>query len=263
VIPTRRVLIADDEAPARARIRALLANQQEYDIIGESDSGPTTLDAIRSGRPDITFLDVQMPGMTGFEVLERLQGDPPPIIIFTTAYEQYALAAFRASAIDYLLKPYTDERFQDALTRAQQVLRGRAAGDWQQRLTQLMRLVEAPESSRDPHASRIKRFAARHGDRIVVVGTAEVDWVEARRDWVVLHAGASRHLVRMSMQELEERLDPEEFIRIHRSTVVRIDRIAALEPIANAEDAVLMRDGMKLRVSRAYRREVRRRMGLA
>ena len=257
-----RVFIADDEAPARARIRSLLAERPRYSVVGEGDSGPATLRAIRAGGPDIVFLDVQMPGLSGLEVLKRLGVDERPVVVFTTAYEQYALDAFEANAIDYLLKPYTDERFQESLTRVEQLLHGRQLSEWQGRLSELLRGVAAPPGERLGRARAIRRFAVRQRDRVSVIEVGEVDWIEAAGDYLELHAGRARHLVRMTMQEVEERLEPEQFVRIHRSVIVQLARVTGLEPYFRGEDLVVLRDGTKLRVSRKYRHAVRERLGV-
>ncbi len=257
-----RVLIADDEAPARHRIRALLAERTRYVIAGESDTGRSTLDAIHKVKPDLTFLDVQMPDLNGLEVLEQLETEARPVIIFTTAYEQYALDAFDAHAIDYLLKPYTDERFDAALERAEQLLQSRQVDEWRDRLAQLLRVIAAAESDPLARARPIERFAVRHRDRVTVIGVADVDWIQASRDYLELHVGKARHLVRMTMQEVEGRLDTARYVRIHRSAIVQVDRVVGLEPYSGSEDVVVLRDGTKLRVSRAYRRAVRQRLGI-
>jgi two-component system, LytTR family, response regulator len=257
-----RVLIADDEAPARARIRSLLAGLPRYSVTVESDSGPATLHALLVASVDIAFLDVQMPGLSGLEVLERLDVHQRPVIVFTTAYEQYALDAFEANAIDYLLKPYTDERFQETLSRVDQLLRGRQLHEWQGRLSRLLSGFEAAAEGQLGRPRVMKRFAARHRDRVSVVDVGEVDWIEASGDYVELHAGPARHLVRMTMQEVEERLEPEQFVRIHRSAIVQLARVAGLEPYSSGEDLVVLRDGTKLKVSRRYRHAVRERLGM-
>ena len=253
-----RVLIADDDAPARTRIRDLLAGRTEYEIVGECDSGPAALAALRALRPDIVFLDVQMPGQSGLQVVAQLAPDERSAIVFTTAYEQYALDAFDASAIDYLLKPFTDERFQEALHRAGQLLKGRTYESWRRQFGALIRALEVTPANREP----IRRFAARHQDRIAVIESGAVDWIGASGDYLTLHVGRERHLVRMRMHEVEERLDPDRFVRIHRSAIVHLERVAGLEADSAGEDILVLRDGTRLRVSRGYRQDVRGRLGL-
>jgi two-component system LytT family response regulator len=257
-----RVLIADDEAPARARVRALIATFDRFVVAGEADTGSSTLLALQTVRPDLVFLDVQMPGSSGLEALGRVSPADRPVTVFTTAFEQYALDAFEASAIDYLLKPYTDERFAEALGRAELLLRGREVNEWRRHLSTLLEGVRSPDEDGVIRDRYLKRFAVRHGDRLVVVDVATVDWIEASGDYLELHAAKARHLVRMTMQEAEQRLDPEHFVRIHRSTMVRIDRVAGLEPSSVGEDVAVLRDGIRLRVSRRYRNALRELLGV-
>ena len=257
-----RVLIADDEAPARARVRSLIASADRFELAGEADSGPSTLTALQKLKPDLVFLDVQMPGMTGIEALGHVSASERPITIFTTAFEQYALDAFEASAIDYLLKPFTDERFHNALVRAELLLRGRDVELWRRQLASLLGLVSDAGSAVGSHDRYLSRFAVRHGDRVTVVDVATVDWIEASGDYLELHVGRARHLVRMTMTEVEERVHPERFLRIHRSTLVQLDRVAGLEPSVAGEDVVVLRDGTRLRVSRRYRHPLRERLGM-
>ena len=264
----RRVLIADDEAPARARIRHLLADHaSRFEVVAESDSGSSTLNALRRTRPDLAFLDVQMPGGSGIEILTEIEPEHRPVIIFTTAFERYALAAFDARAIDYLLKPYTDERFLDALHRAETLLSGNAVKGWQKRLLHL--LQDLPTSGddqghSDDHVSNrpLERFAVRDRDRIILIDVADVSWLGSSGDYLMLNTGAGRHMTRMTMQEAESRLNPEEFMRIHRSAMVRLSVVQSLEPFSRSEDTCVLRDGTRLRVSRRYRGALRRRLGL-
>ena len=256
------MLIADDEGPARARVRALIASYDRFVLAGETDTGTSTLAALQSVRPDLVFLDVQMPGLSGLEALGRLSAPERPVTVFTTAFEQYALDAFEASAIDYLLKPYTDERFAEALGRAELLLRGREVDQWRRQLSTLLQGVREPDDTGVIRGRHLKRFAVRHGDRLVIVDVTAVDWIEASGDYLELHTGKGRHLVRMTMQEAEQRLDPEQFVRIHRSTMVRIDRVAGLDPSGVGEDVAVLRDGARLRVSRRYRHALRDLLGM-
>jgi len=261
VTASQRVLVADDEAPARERVMALLGEEGRYRRIAETDSGPATLRALLTDPPDLLFLDVQMPGMNGLEVMARVPPQGRPVTIFTTAFEQYALDAFEASAVDYLLKPYTDERFLDALGRAELLLRGRQLEDWRRRVSSLVLGVAGPEEADAEENLPLERFAVRQGDRLTLVDVRDVDWIEASGDYLELHTGKARHLVRMTMQEVEGRLDAG-FARVHRSAIVRLDRVAALEPYGAGEETLILRDGTRLRVSRRYRNDLRRRLGL-
>jgi two-component system, LytTR family, response regulator len=266
VTAVSRVLIADDEAPARARIRQLLADQERFTVVAESDSGSSTLNALRRARPDLAFLDVQMPGGSGIEILSEIEPENRPVIIFTTAFERYALEAFEARAIDYLLKPYTDERFLDALRRADVLLRGNALKDWQRRVLHLLRdlpnSVSAPAVAESSRGRPLERFAVRDRDRIILVDVADVSWIGSSGDYLMLHTESARHLTRMTMQDAEERLNGDQFMRIHRSALVRLSNVQALEPFSRSEDICVLRDGTRLRVSRRYRSALRLRLGL-
>jgi len=236
-----RALVADDEAPARARITALLAARPGYRIVAETESGPATLEAVTRARPDLVFLDVQMPGLSGLDVWRRLPRAGRPVVIFTTAFDRYALDAFEARAIDYLLKPFTDERFEEALDRAARQLRGVGGG------------------AGPPF---LERFAVRAGERVTIVPAAEVDWIEAARDYARLHVGPAVHPIRTTMQTLEARLDPSRFLRIHRSAIVQLSRVVGLEPYSRNEDVVILRTGARIVGGRRYRTATRERLGL-
>ncbi len=257
----RRALVADDEAPARARIAALLSGYPAWEIAGEAESGPGTLGAIARLQPDLVFLDVQMPGLSGIEVWRRVPPDHRPVVVFTTAYDRYALDAFEARAIDYLLKPFTDERFGEALSRAERLLSGGDIEAWKRRLLDLLDQAAIPGAvaGRGPP---LERFAVRARDRVIIVAADDVDWIEAARDYARLHIGSATYLVRATMQGLEERLDSRRFLRVHRSTIVQLDRVIGLEPHSQNEDAVVLRDRTRLLTGRTYRSAVRERLGM-
>ena len=235
-----RTLIVDDEPPARANLRVLLRRDQEVDIVAECGSGAEALREIRSKKPDLVFLDVQMPECDGFDVLELLGAELPPAIIFVTAYDQYALRAFEAGALDYLLKPFDNARFDRALARAKE------------------RIAHANSA-----AKKAERFAIKSTGQVSFVNIAEIDWIEAADYYACLHVGAKSHLLRRSMAELEEDLDPRVFCRIHRSAIVNLERIQALELREDGEHEVLLSDGTRLRMSRRYRKELQSRMGVS
>jgi len=224
-----RVVIADDEAPARSGIKARLASHADIVVVAECRDGVETIAAIREHRPDLLFLDIQMPGASGFEALDRLDKDEHPLIIFLTAHDQYALRAFDVRAVDYLLKPIDDRRFEDALAHAR-----------------LMRAARATTQS-------VQRFATRRGGEIHFVSAADVDWIESCGDYAALHTGRRTHLLREPLHQLERRLDPTQFVRIHRSTIVRLDRIRAFKTLTNRDGVARLTDGTELRVSRTYR----------
>ena len=235
-----RTLIVDDEPPARANLRVLLRRDQDVEIVAECGSGAEALAEIRSKKPDLVFLDVQMPECDGFDVLELLGAELPPVIIFVTAYDQYALRAFEAGALDYLLKPFDNARFDRALARAKE------------------RIAHA-----NPTAKKLARFAIKSTGQISFVNIAEIDWIEAADYYACLHVGAKSHLLRRSMAEMEEDLDPTRFCRIHRSAIVNLERIQALELREDGEHEVLLTDGTRLRMSRRYRKELQSRMGVS
>ena len=234
-----RTLIVDDEPPARANLRVLLRRDQEVDIVAECGSGAEALTEIRSKKPDLVFLDVQMPECDGFDVLELLGAELPPAIIFVTAYDQYALRAFEAGALDYLVKPFDNARFERALARAKE------------------RIAHA-----NPAAKRLDRFAIKGTGQVSFVNISEIDWIEAADYYACLHVGAKSHLLRRSMAELEEDLDPTRFCRIHRSAIVSLERVQALELREDGEHDAVLRDGTRLRMSRRYRKELQSRMGV-
>lgn len=261
---TIRVLIVDDEPLAREGIRLLLESAADIEIAGEATDGPEAVAAIESLRPDLIFLDVQMPGMTGIEVLEQLDGGRIPEVIFVTAYDQYALRAFEHHALDYLLKPFDDDRFHDALAEARKRIRERGADRLGQRLLALLaeyrgggKLPAAAAERASKEASPFaRRLAVRSSGRIYFLRTEEIDWIEAADYYVKLHTGEREHLLRESMARLEESLDPRRFMRIHRSAIVNLDRIRELRPDANGESSVVLHDGTRLRLSRGKKEQL-------
>jgi two-component system LytT family response regulator len=258
---TLRAVIADDEAPARQRISGLLDRYPGHCVVAQCVSGPEALAAVHRERPDLLFLDVQMPGMNGLDVLRAVAPEERPIVIFTTAYDEYALPAFEEQAIDYLLKPFTDDRFAEALGRAERMVRSEEAVAWQARLRAVLGgWPAARDDMAVPFA--LDRFAVKQADGVTIVPASAVDWIEAARDYVKLHAGREVFVVRATVAAIEARLDPREFIRIHRSTVVRVDRIRELQPYFHGDQVAMLTDGTKLRVSRGYRQALYRRLGM-
>jgi len=241
---TIRALIVDDEAPARERIAALLADQADVEILAECGNGPEAVDAIVDRRPDLVFLDVQMPEMSGFEVVDAVGAESLPALVFVTAYDEFALRAFEARALDYLLKPFTAARFADALDRARRVLRGDAARDVQQRVGHVLDEVLPPLSQR--------RIAARDGNRVVFLRIQEIDWIEGAANYVRLHAGGRVFTLRATLRVTAERLHPAGFRRIHHSTIVNVERIRALERRPDGGYIVTLERGTRLESSRSY-----------
>jgi two-component system LytT family response regulator len=248
------VLIVDDEPAARRGVRLLLADDPEITIVGEAGSGAEALALIRRERPAVVFLDVQMADCNGFQVLEQLEASLRPTIVFVTAFDEFALQAFEVHAVDYLLKPYDDARFHAALDRAKQQVRHRQAEAVNARLTQLLDyLKQAPPAgaaAAGPDSS--DRILIKSSGEIIFLKTAEIDWIEAEGDYMKFHVAGRSHLQRETMARLEARLDPKQFVRIHRSTIVNLDRVRKLSPSFVGDYAVVLHDGTKLKLSRGY-----------
>lgn len=259
-------IIADDEVLARDRVAKLLADCPTVSVVAECASGTATLATVRDLCPDLLFLDVQMPGLSGFELLAALDPDERPFVIFSTAYDEYALAAFDVHAIDYLLKPFADDRFHEAVRRAIDAARTKRSGSWQERLRLLLAEV-APDAIGSAHEAAdpnryIRRFPVRTGERLLLVDARNVDWIEAERDHVRIHVGAESFLVRGKIGGLESRLDPERFLRIHRSVIVQLTSIRELFVEPRGGHAVVLRCDTRLRVGRRYRDHVLTRLGV-
>lgn len=229
------VLVVDDEPLARRSLTLLLGREPDITSVEECGSGAEAVEAIRRRKPDLLFLDVQMPGHDGFDVLEMLGADPPPAIVFVTAHDRYALRAFEAGALDYLLKPFDDARFVRALDRARET-------------------IAHSRSHRPP-----PRLVVKTPDRLLFIDLAAVDWVEAASYYACLHVGPATHAIRRTMAELEQDLG-EGFLRIHRSTIVNLDRVAGLELQSTGDHAVVLRSGVRLRVSRGCRKALQSRL---
>jgi two-component system, LytTR family, response regulator len=248
-----RVLIADDEPAARRTIQLLLAGDPDFQILGECADGFQTGEAILRLRPDLVFLDVQMPQMNGFEVIEAVGTEKMPLVIFVTAYDQHALRAFQVRALDYLLKPFDRERFSEALQRARKQIERDETGDLGRRLLALVKDLRKDQP-------RAERLVVKSGGRLYFLRVDEIDWVEAAGNYVRVHVGATSHLLRETMNAIEGRLDPEKFFRIHRSRIVNMERIQELQPWLNGEYAVVLRTGTRLTLSRGYREKLQDRL---
>ena len=243
-----RAVIVDDEPLARKRIRDLLREDREIEIAGECGSGSQALELLERERPDLLFLDVQMPEVDGFELLEAWEG-AIPAVIFVTAYDKYALRAFDAQAVDYLLKPFNEARFQQALLRAKERIRKPGNG---QVSAELLTLLKDVQAGRKP----AERLVIKCGGRVLFLKAGEIDYIEAAGNYLNLYVGKETHLIRETMQSLEARLDSGRFLRIHRSTIVNLERIKELQPWFGGEYVVILRDGRKLTLSRTYRARV-------
>jgi two-component system LytT family response regulator len=237
-----RVLIVDDEPLARSNIAVLLREDPRIEIIGECGSGTEALAELRVAKPDLLFLDVQMPECDGFDVLEMVGHDLPRAVIFVTAYDQYALRAFEAGALDYLLKPFDNVRFERALTRAKQRI--------------------CAEGSKDIHDKRPERVVVKSAGEVCFVRISDIDWIEAADYYACLHVGPRNHLLRRTLSELETELDPNLFCRVHRSSIVNLERVRSLKLHEEGEYEVLLETGARVRLSRRYRKQLEERMGI-
>src|SRR5262249_25793738 len=255
-----RVLIVDDEVLARRRIRNLLRGRADFAVIGECANGHEALIAIRRHAPDLVFLDVQMPDLDGFGVLEGLAADQPPVIIFVTAYDQYAIRAFEFHALDYLLKPFDDERFEKTLGWARSQLEDQRFRQLSERMFALLEDHQgrprsgAGKSLTSPAESKpLSRLIVKSAGRVFFIRTEEIDWIEAEGYYARLHVGGKSHLLRETLTNLESQLDQNRFMRIHRSTIVNLERIRELQAQSHGEFTVVLNDGAQLRLSRGYR----------
>ena len=249
-----RVLIADDEPLARERLRTLLGGEDWVEVVAECQNGTEAVESIAKLQPDLVFLDVQMPGATGFQVIDAVGPARMPLVVFVTAFDKYALRAFDVHALDYLLKPFDRERFGQALARARHQLERRTNGDLERRL---LELVQDLKSS----SPRLERFVVKAGGRVFFVRADEIDWIEAAGNYVKLHVASDAHLFRETMNALEAQLDSEIFFRIHRSHIVNIERVKELQPWFNGEYVVFLKNGTRLTLSRGYREKLQERIG--
>lgn len=277
-----RVLIVDDEALARQRVRRLLQNEPDVEIVGEAESGHDAVTMIRELQPDLVCLDVQMPGLDGFGVLREIDGSTVPMVLFITAYDEHAQRAFDVHAVDYVLKPVDDERFRAAFDKAR---KQRANAQAAERLGELLetvrRLADGGSAEPRPDAMSVASGAAagaaanganggRYASRILVkqdgrmffVKTTEIDWIEADRNYVRLHVGKTAHTIRERISHLEETLDPRLFARIHRSTIVNLNRVREMQQWFSGDYVVILEDGTRLRLSRHYRDRVEKQVGV-
>jgi two-component system LytT family response regulator len=260
--PTRiRTLVAEDEIPARRLMRELLDEDPEIEVVGEA-WGPAALDAIRETRPDLLLLDVRMPGMDGFELLRSLESEETPFVVFVTAYDEYAVDAFDVRAIDYLLKPFSDERFRAALALAKDRMRAGERGSAAAELGRNRRDEGAEGGEAALTEGARDRLVLREGSRLLAIPHAEIRWIEASGLYVQIHAAAGRpHLVRCSMNSLSRMLRPRGFHRIHRSAIVNLELVREVQPLSHGDAVVLLADGTRLKLSRSRREEVERILG--
>jgi len=240
---TLSAIIVDDEAPARKRLRDLLNDEDDVEIVAECQDGPSAVEAILRHDPDVLFLDVQMPEMDGFEVLSAVGSDRAPTVVFVTAYDRHAVEAFEARALDYLLKPFTRNRFRETLAGVRATSRpdrgGQGMGGW---------IEELLDAVRD----EVRRIPVRSGSRIRFVDVGEVDWIEGAGNYVILHVAGRQHRVRGSLKGFAAKLDTRRFVRIHHSHIVNLDRLKELQPWSHGEFVVILQDGTQLTSSRTY-----------
>ena len=242
-----RVLIVDDEPWARRRIATLLKGESDIDVVGECSDGADAIGKISELSPDLVFLDVQMPNVSGLEVVEAVGPDQMPLVVFATAYDKYAVQAFDADALDYLLKPFDEERFYKALNHARR--------DLQQERPSQQTLVSLLDRLRKGY---LQRLVVKSGVRIVFLKAAQIDWFEAAGNYVAIHIGRETHLLRTTMNVLEPKLDPQQFARIQRSAIVNLDRIKALQPWKGGEQILVLKDGTELTLGRTFRKNLAR-----
>lgn len=250
-----RALIVDDEPLARRTIRDLLANDPEIEILGECGSGPEAIEFVKAHSPDLLFLDIQMPGLNGFETLAKIEAAQLPATIFVTAFDQYALQAFEVHALDYLLKPFTDKRFDEAVRKAKSELDLKDINVISNRLLNLLADQQLTSSPAPAAAAKtfLTRFMIKSSGRAFFVKATDVDWISADDYFIKLHVGDKKHLLRISMNELERKLSPAMFLRIHRSTIVNFDRIEELRQTPGGEYFVVLKNGTELKLSRGRR----------
>jgi two-component system LytT family response regulator len=250
-----RALIVDDEPLARKRIRRMLSGEADMTVVGECADGLSAVSAINDLSPDLVFLDIQMPGMNGLDVISAIGPRRLPALVFVTAYDTYALQAFEAEALDYLLKPFDTQRFSETLQRVRRRLGEHGGDDISEQIRQL-----ASRFGAEP--KHLQRLVVKTNDGILLLNVGEVDWLEAAGNYVCVHVGKQNHLVRDSLSNLESRLDPEHFARIHRSTVVNLDRIRELRPHWHGDYKLILQSGQVLPLSRRYRQSLTEKLGI-
>ncbi|HLY43244.1 MAG TPA: LytTR family DNA-binding domain-containing protein [Terracidiphilus sp.] len=248
------ILVADDEQPARQRIIDLLRRDSQICEIIEASDGLAAVERIQTRRPDLVFLDVQMPELNGLEVIHQVGAEHMPLTVFVTAYDEHAIRAFEANALDYLLKPFSDERFEMTMVRVGDRMDERSMREFGERMLRMM--SAAPGENR-----RLDRLVVKSGGSTRFVRVADIDWIEAAGVYANLHVGGKELLYRAALNDLAERLDPVRFIRVHRSAIVNIESILRLEPISHGEFEAILKDGSRSKISRTYRGQLEKRLG--
>ncbi|HXE35703.1 MAG TPA: LytTR family DNA-binding domain-containing protein [Verrucomicrobiae bacterium] len=249
-----RVLIADDELPARQRLLDLLHKDTQVGTILQAENGAAAVEIIRAQRPDILFLDVQMPELDGLGVIDAIGAKHLPLTVFVTAYDEHAIRAFEANALDYLLKPFSDERFEATMARIKARLDDRGMREFGMRVLEMV--------SREPNREqRLDRLVVKAAGTTRFIRVVDIEWIEAAGVYVTLHVGAKEVLYRAALNDLTRKLDPMRFVRIHRSAIVNIESVSHLQPISHGEFEVVMKSGSKSRISRTYRAALEKRLG--
>ena len=243
--PPIRVIIVDDESPARRKILRFLSEEPDFEVVGEAGTGLEAVRIIGAAAPDLVFLDVQMPGLDGFAVLQALDLAPPPQVVFTTAYDQFAIRAFEVHALDYLLKPFDQARFRSVLQRAREQRRQNQEDGLTDRVARLLDELSGRER-------RAERLLVTHDDRAFLLAIDQIDWVEAAKNYVFIHAGKESYRMRGALEALHQKLDPAKFLRANRSQIVNLDRVKELHPWFHGEYKIILRDGKEVMWSRRY-----------
>jgi two-component system LytT family response regulator len=261
-------MLVDDEPLAIRGLKLRLQEFPEVEIIGECSNGREAVKDIKAQTPDLVFLDIQMPGLDGFGVVRALIGAPAPLFVFVTAYDKYAIEAFETNALDYLVKPVEEERLKDAIHRAREALKSRAASARESRLVELLASLSSDERDRikellaEPARKEKERYPERisfkDGSKVVVLGADEIDWIDAAGDYMCIHAAGKTHIIRETMKTLEQRLDPTRFQRVHRSAIVNVKKVKELHPHSNGEYFLVLEGGAELKLSRSYKEVVAR-----
>lgn len=263
-----RAILVDDEPLAIRGMKLRLDEFPEVEIVAECANGREAVKEIKALAPDVVFLDVQMPGLDGFGVVRALIGQPAPLIIFVTAYDKYAIEAFEANALDYLVKPVEEERLKDAIHRVRETIKTRTAASRESRLIELLASLsdedrdQIKELIQDPSWTNktryTERLSFRDGSKVVVLNAEDIDWIDAAGDYMCIHAQGKTHIIRETMKTLQQRLDPERFQRVHRSTIVNVKKVKELHPHSNGEYFLVLNNGSELKLSRSYKDVVAR-----
>ena len=246
---TLRIVIVDDEPIAREGVRVQLSHQLDVEVVSECVNGLEAVAAIQELNPDLVFLDVQMPGMDGFDVLQTIGGNNMPAVVFVTAYDKYALKAFEVNAIDYLLKPFDKQRFERAFERAKERIQQADTGSVNLRLSHLLASIH-------PQQKYLERLVVKSSGRIFFLEVSEIDWIEAADNYVSLHLGKESHLIRETLKSLGGKLNPDRFVRVRNSAIINLKRVKELHPLFKGEYEILFHSGQKLRSSRRYRQRI-------